>query len=89
MKTKTMYKNAEGEIRVVQIFFGNEVFELRYNKERNFWMMWRKEKNPIPFTTGMWLLNVTFDSLKEAKKFIKDRKYYATRLITIDQLDKQ
>ena len=52
-------------------------------------MMWRKEKNPIPFTTGMWLLNVTFDSLKEAKKFIRDRKYYATRLITIDQLDKQ
>ena len=28
-------------------------------------------------------------NLKEAKKFIRDRKYYATRIITIDQLNKQ
>ena len=74
---------------MVRIFFGNETFEVGFVRRKNHWMMWRKEKNPIPFTTGMWLLNVTFDSLKEAKKFIRDRKYYATRIITIDQLNKQ
>ena len=58
MKTKTMYKNAEGEIRVVQIFFGNEVFELRYNKERNFWMMWRKEKYPLPDKEGEYFKTI-------------------------------
>jgi len=77
---------SEGKIISTYIQFGNETFQIRYSKKGSYWILFRKEKNPLPFTTGMWLLNITFDSLKEAKKFIRDRKYLNTRLISFDQL---
>ena len=67
------------------IRFGNELFRVSLST-KGYWIIWRKEVNPLPFTSGMWLLNITFNSLKEAKKFIRDRKYYTTELITYDQL---
>ena len=75
----------DGKIISTLISFGNELFRVQLS-DRGYWIMFRREKNPLPFTSGMWLLNMTFDSLKEAKKFIRDRKYYNTRLISFDQL---
>ena len=74
MKTKIV-KKYEGKIIAVLINFGNETFRVGYSKIGDNWLMWRKEKNPLPFTDGMWLLDIKFQSLKEAKKYIKDRKY--------------
>ena len=79
MKTK-IEKKYEGKIIAVLINFGNETFRVGYSKKYNHWLMWRKEKNPLPFTNGMWLLNVNFQSLKKAKKYIKDRKYLMSEL---------
>jgi len=78
-------KKENGKIISTYINFGNEVFRVQLS-DRGYWIMFRREKYPLPFTDGMWLLNMTFDSLKEAKKFIRDRKYYNTRLISFDQL---
>ena len=84
MKTKVIKKYTDGKIRMVRIFFGNETFEVGFVRRKNHWMMWRKEKYPLPFTTGMWPLDISFLSLKDAKKYIRNRGYLSAKLLSPD-----
>jgi len=89
MKIYNVRKNKDGKIFSVFVNFGNEIFKISYVESDNWWIMWRKEKNALPFTSGLWLLNVVFDSLREAKKFIRDRKFFDVRTITYDEISPQ
>ena len=81
---KIKYKNSIH----YEVIFGNEFFEIEdHLKPRNITpydpkshkqvVLMRKSKdlNPSPMISSMWWQIACFDTVKEAKSFIKNRKY--------------
>ena len=43
---------SEGKIISTYIQFGNEIFQIRYSIKGDYWIIFRKEKNPRPIRRG-------------------------------------
>ena len=79
MKTKIKRRNKFGKVTSVDIAFGNEIFSAnmseRYPKLGNWTLTRYRPSLSLDFMRFFAPVGGDFKSLKEIKKFIRDRKY--------------